>query len=167
MRYLLRTIRCLWQSPKLRARSASKNRQGDSRFRSLLESLPNVAVQGYDRNRRVIYWNAASTRLYGYQAAEAAGRYLEELIIPESMQAQVIRDHTAWLREGKAIPPGRLVLQDRRGHPVPVYSYHVMLDEFTENPVMFCVDVRLDLLETEQQPTSTLRSINTAQETKL
>ncbi|WP_232090277.1 PAS domain-containing protein [Billgrantia diversa] len=116
----------------------------------LLESLPNVAVQGYDRNRRVIYWNAESTRLYGYQAEEAAGRYLEELIIPETMQAQVIQDHTAWLRVGKVIPPGRLVLQEWRGHPVPVYSYHVMLDEFTKDPVMFCVDVRLDTIEAEQ-----------------
>ncbi|MGR4067864.1 PAS domain S-box protein [Billgrantia sp. C5P2] len=144
MRYLFRSLRCLWPSSRRRLRSGSKACQGDSRFRLLLESLPNVAVQGYDRKRRVIYWNEESVRLYGYQAEEAAGRYLEELIIPEPMQAQVIRDHSAWLREGKAIPPGRLVLRDKQGNPVPVYSYHVMLDEFSEDPVMFCVDVRLD-----------------------
>lgn len=156
MRRLLRSIRCLWQLSRLRSRSASKSCQGDSRFRVLLESLPNVAVQGYDRNRRVIYWNAESVRLYGYQAEEAAGRSLEELIIPKPMQAQVIRDHTAWLCEGKAIPPGRLVLQDKQGCPVPVYSYHVMLDEFTADPVMFCVDVRLDDIEAERRPPSAI-----------
>nr|WP_276314045.1 PAS domain-containing protein [Halomonas antri] len=107
---MLSSFRCLWQLSRFRSRSANNDCQGDSRFRVLLESLPNVAVQGYDRNRRVIYWNAESVRLYGYQAEEAAGRPLEELIIPEPMQAQVIRDHTAWLCEGKAIPPGRLVL---------------------------------------------------------
>ncbi|WP_245904561.1 PAS domain S-box protein [Billgrantia lactosivorans] len=124
--------------------------KGDTRFRALLESLPNVAVQGYDRDRRVIYWNAASTRLYGYTAEEAAGRYLEELIIPDAMQARVTSDHAAWLSEGKVIPPGRLVLRDKLGRAVPVYSYHVMLDEGTDEPVMFCVDVRLDIDEAEE-----------------
>jgi len=118
-------------------------RLGEERFRAMLESLPNIAVQGYDRERRVVFWNEESERLYGYRYEEARGRRLESLIIPEAMRGQVIRDHEAWLREGRAIPPGRLVLRDRDCRPVPVYSYHVMLDEHTADPVMFCVDVRL------------------------
>lgn len=121
-----------------------KTRLGEERFRAMLESLPNIAVQGYDRERRVVFWNEESERLYGYRYEEARGRQLESLIIPEAMRARVVHDHEAWLREGRAIPPGRLVLRDRDGEPVPVYSYHVMLDEETAEPVMFCVDVRLD-----------------------
>lgn len=117
--------------------------ESEQRFRALLESLPRVAVQGYDRERRVIYWNEASTRLYGYGAAEAQGQSLEELIIPESMREPVIQAHQAWMREGIEIPAEELELQHKSGEPVPVFSHHVMLGEHTENPLIFCVDVDL------------------------
>ena len=40
--------------------------RNDMHFRELLTALPNVSVQGYDSNRRVVYWNRASETLYGY-----------------------------------------------------------------------------------------------------
>ncbi|WP_319643947.1 PAS domain S-box protein [Halomonas colorata] len=52
--------------------------ESEQRFRSLLESLPKVAVQGYDRYRRVVYWNEGSARLYGYTSEEAQGQLLED-----------------------------------------------------------------------------------------
>lgn len=117
--------------------------ESEQRFRALLESLPKVAVQGYDRDRRVIYWNEASTRLYGYTADEAQGQLLEELIIPRSMRESVIEAHLAWLREGIEIPASELELEHKSGEPVPVFSHHVMLGEHTDEPLMFCIDVDL------------------------
>lgn len=117
---------------------------GDRRFRALLEGLSDAAVQGYDRQRRVVFWNQASTRLYGYRSEEALGRRLETLIIPEAMRDTVIRRHRDWLEHRIPIPTERLRLQHRDGHQVEVYSYHVMFDVDTDEPVMFCVDVGLD-----------------------
>ncbi|HET8790530.1 MAG TPA: diguanylate cyclase [Modicisalibacter sp.] len=113
------------------------------RFRGLLESLPKVAVQGYDRQRRVIYWNEASEALYGYRADEAIGRYLENLLIPDSLRESVIAAHHDWIEKGLAIPAGELELKHKSGAPVSVYSYHLMLGERSDNPLMFCVDVDL------------------------
>jgi diguanylate cyclase (GGDEF)-like protein/PAS domain S-box-containing protein len=117
--------------------------ESEQRFRALLESLPKVAVQGYDRRRRVIYWNEASTRLYGYTAEKAMGQLLEDLIIPDAMRDEVIRAHLAWIHEGQEIPAGELELLHRSGERVPVFSHHVMLGEHTDDPLMFCVDVDL------------------------
>ncbi|MBB3182822.1 diguanylate cyclase (GGDEF)-like protein/PAS domain S-box-containing protein [Halomonas fontilapidosi] len=117
--------------------------ESEQRFRALLESLPRVAVQGYDRERRVIYWNEASTRLYGYAPDEAQGRLLEELIIPSPMREPVIQAHRAWVQEGVEIPAEELELQHKSGELVPVFSHHVMLGEHTDDPLMFCVDVDL------------------------
>ncbi|HSP57301.1 MAG TPA: EAL domain-containing protein [Halomonas sp.] len=117
--------------------------ESEQRFRNLLESLPKVAVQGYDRERRVIYWNEASARLYGYSADEAFGRPLEDLIIPPPMREPVIQAHLAWMREGHEIPADELELLHRSGELVPVFSHHVMLNEHTDQPLMFCVDVDL------------------------
>lgn len=117
--------------------------ESEQRFRALLESLPRVAVQGYDRERRVIYWNEASTRLYGYAAAEAQGQPLEALIIPAPMRESVVQAHQAWVKDGVDIPAEELELRHKSGELVSVFSHHVMLGEHTENPLMFCVDVDL------------------------
>lgn len=122
--------------------------ESEQRFRALLESLPKVAVQGYDRHRRVIYWNEASTHLYGYTAEEVFGRALEELIIPDDMRDGLIAAHRAWIEEGQEIPAEELELRHRSGELVPVFSHHVMLNEHTDEPLMFCVDV--DLSEQKQ-----------------
>ena len=117
--------------------------ESEQRFRTLLESLPKVAVQGYDRDRRVIYWNEGSTRLYGYTPEEALGELLEDLIIPGPMREGVIQAHSAWIEEGVAIPAGELELMHKTGERISVYSQHLMLNEHTDAPLLFCVDVDL------------------------
>ncbi|EWH01186.1 putative bifunctional diguanylate cyclase/phosphodiesterase [Halomonas sp. BC04] len=117
--------------------------ESEHRFRALLESLPKVAVQGYDRDRRVIYWNEASSRLYGYSAEEAQGQLLEDLIIPDFMRESVVQAHRAWVQNNIEIPAEELELQHKSGILVPVFSHHVMLGEHTDSPLMFCVDVDL------------------------
>ena len=118
-------------------------RDSEVRFRSLFEQVANIAVQGYARDRSVIFWNRASEQLYGYPADEALGRKLEDLIIPDDMREAVIAGTTTWSEGGPAIPPGELVLRRRDGSPVPVYSSHVMLRNIAGDPEMYCIDVDL------------------------
>lgn len=115
----------------------------ESRFLQLIESMPKVAVQGYDKDRKVIYWNGASSEIYGYSKQEALGRTLEELIIPHEIRQDVIQGHKNWIEDGTPIPAGEIVLRHKNGHSVFVYSTHVMLKQNTDNPEMFCVDVDL------------------------
>ena len=115
--------------------------QDDARFRAIFETVINVAVQGYDRQRRVIYWNPASTALYGYTPDEALGRTLEELIIPPAMQAAVIADVTRWMEQGIPIPAGELMLRRKDGGPAHVYSSHTILLNADGEPEMYCLDV--------------------------
>lgn len=124
--------------------------ESEQQFRALLESLPKVAVQGYDRDRRVIYWNEGSTRLYGYTAEEALGQLLEDLIIPAFMRDGVIQAHDAWIKEGVDIPADELQLKHKSGELVSVFSQHLMLNEHTDSPLMFCVDV--DLSDQKARP---------------
>jgi PAS domain S-box-containing protein len=132
--------------------ATSALRASELRFRSLFESVPNIAVQGYDADRRVIYWNTASERLYGYSAAEALAQDLEQLIIPEAMRPHVTAAVTAWIGGGPAIPAGELVLQRKDGSPVAVFSSHTMLTNTSGQPEMYCIDVELtELKRTEAE----------------
>ncbi len=117
------------------------------RFRSLFENVPNISVQGYDADCRVIYWNAASEVLYGYTAAEAMGRDMGELIIPPAMRADLMPVLRAWLRGGPAMPPGEIVLQRKDGSPVALFSSSTILTNAAGQPEMYCVDVELTALK--------------------
>ncbi len=127
-------------------RIAASLRQSEIRFRTLFDEVPAIAVQGYDQNRTVIYWNGASERLYGYSAAEALGRRLEDLIIPEAMRDQVIADIRAWIEDGVPIPSGEMRLVRKDGSPVPVFSSHVMQKAGDSRHELYCLDVDLSEL---------------------
>ena len=124
--------------------SRSATEDSENRFYELIESLPMVAVQGYDRYRRVIYWNEASTRLYGYSHEEALGQLLEDLIIPDHMRNAVIDAHRNWLEKNISIPADELELKHKEGHLVPVYSSHAMIKQDSGACEMFCIDISLE-----------------------
>jgi len=125
-------------------------RASEERFRTLLQDIPNISVQGYDAARQVVFWNAASERLYGYSSDEAIGRALEELIIPEPMRASVIDLHYRWINDGVPIPCGELDLLHKDGGRVPVYSSHALIRNSRNEPEMFCIDVDLGELRKAQ-----------------
>jgi PAS domain S-box-containing protein len=114
------------------------------RFRQLLEGLEAIAVQGYDRQRRVIFWNSASERLYGWTREEALGRQLEDLIIPAPMRPYVIDAVEGWMAQGTlSMPAEALDLQHKDGHTVPVLSSHTLRQRSNGEPEMYCVDIDL------------------------
>ncbi len=118
-------------------------RASESRFRSLFERVEHVSVQGYDRERRVIFWNAASEALYGYTREEALGRQLEELIIPPAMRDHVVEAVRQWVAAGIPIPSGELTLMRKGGTPVSVYSSHTMQVNSAGEHELYCLDIDL------------------------
>ncbi|MGE8362977.1 PAS domain S-box protein [Pseudomonas sp.] len=123
-------------------------RESEQRFRQLFEQTPRIAVQGYDKDRRVIYWNQASTLLYGFTLQEAMGKHLEELIVPPGARKQVAHAVNNWLLGGPPIPAAEVQLQRKDGARLWVYSSHLMLRNSRDQLEMYCVDI--DLTEQKQ-----------------
>jgi PAS domain S-box-containing protein len=119
------------------------NNSQENKFVELIGKIPNVAVQGYDKERNVIYWNKASEIIYGYTKEEAFGKKLEDLIIPSIMKNDVILAHRNWCENNIPIDSGELPLIHKNGNIIYVYSSHVMLNEDSDFPEMFCIDVDL------------------------
>ena len=126
-------------------------RRNEERFRAILEDVQMVAVQGYDQDRRVTFWNRASEELYGYSRAEALGQRLEDLIIPDAMREQVVFHVRRWMEENIPIPAGHLELRRKDGSLVSVYSSHVMQESASGRREMFCVDVDLSEIRAAQE----------------
>ena len=115
----------------------------EERFRSLLQNVPTVAVQGYAMDGTTRYWNHASEKLYGYTAEEALGRNLMDLIIPPPMRAHVQAAMLDMAATGEPIPSSELTLVRKDGELVTVYSSHAAVDVPGRESEMFCIDVDL------------------------
>lgn len=136
------------QNISTQKRDESALRESEQRFRQLFEQTPRIAVQGYDRERRVIYWNQASAQLYGYEMHEALGRRLEELIVPPQARSKVASAINLWQLGGPPIAAAELQLQRKDGSLVWVYSSHLMLRNSLDQLELYCVDI--DLSEQKQ-----------------
>ncbi|MFT4951755.1 MAG: diguanylate cyclase (GGDEF)-like protein/PAS domain S-box-containing protein, partial [Pseudoalteromonas tetraodonis] len=109
----------------------------------LFDAVDSISVQGYDEQRRVIYWNKGSELLYGYTHQEAIGKKLEDLIIPAPMREPVIKAHSNWIKYDIEIPASELILSHKNGNDVAVFSSHVMFTNQYNTKQMYCIDIDL------------------------
>jgi two-component system, sensor histidine kinase and response regulator len=107
-----------------------------------LECAPNVAVQWYDAAGRVLYWNRASEKLYGWTAREAVGKTLDQLIYTPEETAEFIRLLKSVEAEGIQIGPAEYATHNRTGElrwieatifPIP--------GDIPGEPIFVCMDV--------------------------
>jgi PAS domain S-box-containing protein len=64
-------------------------RRNESRFRLMVESVPDYAIYMLDTHGRVTSWNEGARRLEGHEAAEIVGQHYERFFIPEDVKAGV------------------------------------------------------------------------------
>ncbi|MBW1992423.1 MAG: PAS domain S-box protein, partial [Deltaproteobacteria bacterium] len=121
-------------------------KESEAKFRNLLDYLPGVAVQGYSPDGTVRYWNKASEKIYGYTAEEAVGRNMGDLIIPPEFRSKFFKGLERGARataSGEFLPPGEVMLRNKDGSLVPVYSIHTVVCLEGMEPLMFCINVDL------------------------
>lgn len=124
-----------------RKRSEQALRESESRLRTLLENLDKVAVQAYEPDGTVTFWNRASEIFYGYKAEEALGRDLVELLHSEHTRGLERRIMAESLRTGK--PPGAEEVEVIRsdGTKITVFASRVVHPRPGKPPEFFCFDV--------------------------
>jgi PAS domain S-box-containing protein len=129
--------------------------ENEHRFRTLFEDTPKLAMQGYNRDRRVIYWNSASEQLYGYSATEAIGQPIEDLLLFPEEQAQTVEMLRDWA-SGASLPASEMSLRTQSGEPVAVFSNHITFTNRHGEPEFYCVDIDLSPLKQAEQQLQTL-----------
>ncbi|MCX6158759.1 MAG: PAS domain S-box protein [Ignavibacteriae bacterium] len=118
-----------------------KLKESESRFRTLLNDVMSISIQGYDMNGITNYWNKASEKIYGYTAEEALGISLLDTIIPPEMREGVKAAIKQMHETGIAIPASELNLMKKDGSRVDVFSSHVILKTKGREPEFYCIDI--------------------------
>ena len=112
-----------------------------SRFESVLENTPLVAVQGFDRQGVVRHWNQACETLYGIPAAHAVGRTIQKLLLKSDEVPEFDATIEEIWRTRRASEPREWELKTQSGARCWVYSsmFPVMLHGEVDE--IFCMDV--------------------------
>lgn len=117
--------------------------ESSERFMKLLDTVPTVAVQGYELDGTVIYWNKASETMLGYRSDEALGANLLDLIIQPEMREEVMQVIWHTRETGITAPAGEMPLLRKDGSLVPVHSSHALIQTGGNKPVLFCLEIDL------------------------
>lgn len=143
-------------------KAEQKLASSETRLRQLIQNIPNMAVQGYDAQGTVKYWNNASKTLYGYTEDEAIGKKLYELIIfPEDIK-KVKAAVAEMISSGHSLPAGELNLKHKDGSTVEVYSSHAVINLLNGERELFCVDVDITDIKRAQLIQKVLFNITNA-----
>ena len=135
-----------------RKKAEQQSHASEAKFRTLIDRLEHIPIQGVDEDRTVVYWNTASTAVYGYSRQEALGRKLEDLILPQHLRGDILEAVRNWLENGVPMPSGEMTLRDKTGNDVPVFTSHVMHIPTAGRREIFNIDIDLRMLyKTEER----------------
>ncbi|MFT5699118.1 MAG: PAS domain S-box-containing protein [Desulforhopalus sp.] len=121
--------------------------ESEARFRNLMDDLPQIAVQGYDRERRITYWNKTCESLYGFTKSEVMGCRIEELLPPEATENTIVNGLTQWFENGSPLSPSERTFRHKDGSVVPIYSAQVMMNTGDGDKMIYSVDLDLSDLK--------------------
>lgn len=118
-------------------------KRNEKHYRELIENIPDVAVQGFDENRRIIDWNKQSAAMFGYTKEEAIGKKIEELLYPEEMHVSFINKVDSWLTQNRPIAPSISQLRHKNGKLIKVHIGHMLVDKQTKTPEFFNIYLKV------------------------
>ena len=112
----------------------------EEKLRATIEYTPNVAIQWYDQNGRVLYWNPASETMYGWRKEEAVGKTLDQLIHTPEEMAVFIATCKEIQRTGKPTKPTEYTFKRRDGSLGTCISTIFALPEDKGQTFFVCMD---------------------------
>lgn len=118
--------------------------RSEERLRATLDSTPTIAVQWFDLNGRVLYWNQASQSMYGFTRQEAEGQSIGDnpLMYQDARQVEAFLDMIRDIdRTGQPVGPSEYVLRHKNGSNVTVLATTFAIPGDADHSHFVCMDV--------------------------
>ena len=111
------------------------------RLRALVDNTPNVAIQGYDIDGRVTFWNNTSEHLYGWSEEETIGRTMDGFIFTKE-EADAYRQMLVNVyKTGTPVPPTEFIVHCRDGTDCVVLCTVFQISAEGKQPEFACMDI--------------------------
>ncbi|WMW22837.1 ATP-binding protein [Methanolobus mangrovi] len=115
----------------------------EAKFQSFIDNVPAVAVQGFDSNHTVHYWNLASEKMYGYSKKEAIGKKMTELIVPAESRDEFDRIVVSTQDENNYTNTFETTFLNKNGNEVPVFSSYSGVPVAEDKLEIFSMEIDL------------------------
>ncbi|MDD2563676.1 MAG: PAS domain S-box protein [Salinivirgaceae bacterium] len=127
-------------------------------FKTLLENIDHIAVQGYNMQGNVIYWNKGSETLFGYKKEEVLDKNIIDFIIPRHLRLSISNEIDKIL-QNKANPYPRTIQLQRKDNSIAnVYSYCRVFENKLGETELYFIDLDQTFQSDIQQKLETERA---------
>jgi len=125
--------------------------QTAEQLQASLSNTPNIAIQWFNEDGKVIYWNKASETMYGFSEKDAVGKSLDLLIYNEEENQAFLEVIQTVKKTGKPYGPFESEIGHKDGSKgwVLATTFSIPLDENTVGYV--CMDVDITNLKETQK----------------
>ncbi len=122
-------------------RSERALKESNERLQAILDNSPNVAIQGYEVDGRVAFWNRASEGLFGYSAGEVMGRRLVGTVLTEEDEEEFLRIVRTAVETGEPAPAREWRTTHADGKPRWCLSSIFPIRFGDDRALVVCMDV--------------------------
>ncbi|MFN4360590.1 MAG: PAS domain S-box protein [Hylemonella sp.] len=129
--------------------------RSEARLKATLEHTPSVAIQWYDREGTVLYWNPASAEMYGITAEQAVGHNITDGTLNfYQSQAQAV-DFVRTLQEiertGQPVGPVEFAMQRADGTPIRILASTFAIPGEAGQSLFVCMDMDITQRQRAEQ----------------
>lgn len=149
------TALILASSASERRRAEESLQQAYAQIYQIINNAPGVAIQGYDQEGRVTFWNRASEELYGFSEPEVLGKRLGEFLLSERDAQEFDRLVQQIVQTGQPVPLREWETRTATGTPRYIISSLFPVQIGRGRVQVICMDV--DITERKQLKAQLLR----------
>ncbi|KKG10210.1 PAS domain-containing sensor histidine kinase [Methanosarcina sp. 2.H.A.1B.4] len=113
------------------------------KFQNFIDNVPEVAVQGFDPDCTVIYWNIASEKMYGYPKNEAMGKKLTELIVPCENKNDFLKIIGSMQKDRTYVSASENTFLTKKEEKIPVFSSYSAVQVPEDQFEIFSMEIDL------------------------
>jgi diguanylate cyclase (GGDEF)-like protein/PAS domain S-box-containing protein len=124
-------------------------RKSEERLNYIFDNTPNVAIQGFDTEGRVIYWNKAAEKIFGWSKDEAIGNTLDKLILDEETTREFHSVLKKVAEKRRPFGPSEWKFINCEGREGTVYSTIFPIPSSSGKYEYICMDI--DITERKRQ----------------
>ncbi|MFH0876925.1 MAG: diguanylate cyclase [Candidatus Omnitrophota bacterium] len=122
------------------------------RFEAVIQSSPNIAIQGYSLDGRILEWNHASELLFGYSKHEVIGKRGADLLAGENDRREFEEAVIQIAATGHNVAPHEARAKNRGGKEITLYSSLFPILQNGKVIEIYCMSVDIsDRVETEKR----------------
>lgn len=118
--------------------------ESEAILHTIIDQTPNIAIQGYTVDGRIVFWNRASEQLYGWSSDEAVGRRIDELLISGREMLDFLTQLAALASGKQGIEPAEKQLKSKQGEKRWMLCTIFPVGNYLGEEVYISMDVDID-----------------------